>query len=144
MILRRESGWRGLLGRAPRPVLTLCPEGLVLEEKDLVAWPEIEAVGRFATQYGHGVGVRLRDPVHWYAAHPGPWRSIRSVIALERGPILMADLLGRADALPAELPAQVEWARTHTGGWDLTIPDHELWEVDDAVARLTEYWRRYS
>lgn len=148
VIARREPPWIAWLGRAPQVVLTLRPDGIVLEERDLIRWRELEDFGEFATEYGRGIGLRLRHPLDWYQDHRGPWRTVYSVVSMGRVPAQLADLFGVRD--PAQVPpgegaAKVAWARQQTGGWDLTIPDNEIARgVPAALAAIADFRRRHA
>lgn len=148
VIARRAAWWKAWLGRAPQPVLTLRPGGILLEGTDLIPWDGLDAAGEFATEYGRGLGLRLTDPLGWYADHHGPWHAVYSVVAIGRNPAQLADLFGVRDpdqVVPGEPDARVAWARRETGGWDLTIPDREIaGDVRGAVAAIEEYRRRYA
>lgn len=136
------------MGGKPHAVLTLRQDGILIEGVDLIPWGDLDAVGEFATEYGRGLGLRLRDPLTWYAGHHGPWRSVYSVVAIGRNPAQLADLFGVRDpdqVVPGEPDARVAWARRKTGGWDLTIPDREIaGDVRGAVAAIEEFRSRHA
>ncbi|MGM0386602.1 MAG: hypothetical protein ACQERF_11580 [Actinomycetota bacterium] len=148
VISRRRPRWMGWLGGDPRPVLTLRPDGLLLEAHDLIPWQDLDAVGEFATEYGRGAGLRLRDPLDWYRDHHGPWRTVYSVITIGRSPAQLADIFGVRDpdqVVPGEASAKVEWARRKTGGWDLTIPDRAIaGGAASALAAIEDFRRRHA
>ncbi len=146
IITRRNPVWQVWLRRRPTPVLTLRADGIQLEGRDLIPWADLESIGAFRTLYGHGLGIRLADPLGWYAAHTGPWRDVFSVMTMGRSPAQTVDMLGLRDpaqAVPPDRGARVEWARNQTGGWDLTIPDTVIaGGAEAALARIEDFRRR--